>query len=147
MGVATMQYKRPESVLVIVYTRALDCLLLERVKPAGFWQSVTGTLHWGESPAAAARREVYEETGIDAGELTDGELARTFAILPAWRDRYAPDVHENLEHAWYLRLEEPPPVVLNPTEHRASVWLPLETAISTVASWTNREALDQLARR
>ncbi|HEY5567780.1 MAG TPA: NUDIX domain-containing protein, partial [Gammaproteobacteria bacterium] len=49
--------------LVVIYTRALDCLLLERVVPADFWQSVTGTLDWGETPAAAAAREVLEETG------------------------------------------------------------------------------------
>jgi dATP pyrophosphohydrolase len=38
-----MAFKLPESVLVVVYTAALDVLLLERAKNPGFWQSVTGS--------------------------------------------------------------------------------------------------------
>ena len=49
MGAA--DFRRPESVLVVIYTPALDCLLLERVSPPGYWQSVTGTLGWDETPA------------------------------------------------------------------------------------------------
>jgi len=57
----TVQLRRPESILVIVHTPAAECLLLERVNPVGFWQSVTGTLHWDETPAQTAVREVREE--------------------------------------------------------------------------------------
>ncbi|MGD8932832.1 MAG: NUDIX domain-containing protein, partial [Chromatiales bacterium] len=49
-------YKRPESVLVVVYTAGGEVLLLRRTRPRDFWQSVTGSLHWGESPRQAARR-------------------------------------------------------------------------------------------
>ena len=58
------RFRRPESVLVVIYTVRFECLLLERVSPRGFWQSVTGTLHWRETPADAAAREVREETGL-----------------------------------------------------------------------------------
>lgn len=134
-------FKRPESVLVVIHTRARDCLLLERVVPAGFWQSVTGTLDWGETPAECAAREVREETGLDPTGLRDARLSRTFPILPAWRKRYAPGVRENLEHLWYLELPAPAPVTLNTSEHSAYLWLPLEEAAAKVASWTNRDAL------
>ena len=43
------RFKRPESVLVVIYTRSRECLLLERTQPSGFWQSVTGSLRWGET--------------------------------------------------------------------------------------------------
>ncbi len=140
------RFRRPESVLVIIHTAELECLLLERVDPAGFWQSVTGTLHWEEAPADCAVREVHEETGIAATELVDGSVARRFPILPQWRSRYAPDVAENLEHLWYLELPERKPVVINPAEHRAFRWLPLDYAIEKATSWTNRLGLEQLGR-
>ncbi|MGW8310783.1 MAG: NUDIX domain-containing protein, partial [Thiogranum sp.] len=41
-------YKRPESVLVVIYTASGEVLMLERQQPAGYWQSVTGSLEWGE---------------------------------------------------------------------------------------------------
>jgi dATP pyrophosphohydrolase len=140
------RYRRPESVLVIIHTPKLECLLLERVEPAGFWQSVTGTLDWGETPAEAAAREVREETGLDPTGLRDAGITRRFPILPEWRSRYAPDVEENTEHLWYLELPERRPVTLDPKEHRAYRWLPFDFAIETATSWTNREGLERLGR-
>lgn len=131
---------------MVVHTQAFECLLLERVKPAGFWQSVTGTLHWDETPAQTAAREVQEETGIVAEGLIDAEYRQRFPILPEWRDRYGDDVTENLEHLWYLPLAQTCDIALNAAEHTAYQWLPLEEAISTVTSWTNREALERLRR-
>ena len=40
--------KRPESVLVVVYTAASEILLLNRVG-VSFWQSVTGSMEWHET--------------------------------------------------------------------------------------------------
>jgi dihydroneopterin triphosphate diphosphatase len=138
------EYRRPESILVVIHTPALECLLLERIEPPGFWQSVTGSLDWGESPADAAAREVREETQLDPAGLRDAAVTHTFPILPAWRSRYAPGVDENLEHLWYLELPGPAKVTLNPAEHRTCVWLPVDQAIRTATSWTNREGLERL---
>jgi dihydroneopterin triphosphate diphosphatase len=143
-GSSATGYRRPESVLVVVHTRALECLLLRRCAPPDFWQSVTGTLRWGETPAQAAAREVREETGLDPAALTDSGRRQTFRILPAWRPRYAPDVEENLEHLWYLVVPDSGPIVLQPSEHCEYRWVPLEQAIARVASWTNRDALRAL---
>jgi dATP pyrophosphohydrolase len=139
-------FRRPESVLVIVHTTARECLLLERIEPAGFWQSVTGALHQGESPAEAAARELREETGLDPAALRDSGITRRFPILPAWRARYAPGTEHNTEHLWYLELPERQRVTLNPAEHRAFRWLPLDLAIEAASSWTNREGLERLVR-
>ena len=57
-------YKRPESVLVVVLTWPGEFLLLRRSEPAGFWQSVTGSLEAGEGARLAAVRELREETGL-----------------------------------------------------------------------------------
>jgi dATP pyrophosphohydrolase len=114
--------------------------MLQRVEPADFWQSVTGSLRWGEASAAAARRELREETGIDA-EPFDCGLSNRFPILPAWRRRYAPDVATNLEHVFRVECPVRPAVTLNPQEHSAFRWLPREEAAGLASSWTNRDAL------
>lgn len=61
-----MAYKRPESILVVIYARQGGrVLMLQRRDDPDFWQSVTGSLESGESPSQAAQREVKEEVGID----------------------------------------------------------------------------------
>lgn len=142
----TQRLRRPESVLVVVYTPALEILLLERVSPAGFWQSITGSLQWGESVAAAAAREVREETALPTANLRDAQRSQHFEILPEWRAKFPPDTTSNLEHVWYLELPAPMAVTLNPEEHSRCEWLPIEAALERVSSWTNRDAIAALKR-
>lgn len=138
-------FKRPESVLVVVYTADLDVLLISRRKPEGFWQSVTGSLESGETPAQAAARELAEETGIVAS-VNDHAISRSFPIAAAWRRRYAPGVTENLEHEFSVQLPERCEVVLDPTEHVEYCWLPIVEAMAKVSSRTNRAALQAILK-
>ncbi len=138
--------KRPESVLVVIYTAADEVLVLRRRQPADFWQSVTGSLHWEETdPLAAARRELREETGLgDNVEVVACGTINRFPILPPWRHRYAPDAVENVEHVFRVRLSERPPITLNPAEHSEYRWLVRAVAATQVTSYTNREAILRL---
>ena len=144
MGVeSSLRSKRPESVLVVVYTAADEVLVLLRRHPPNFWQSVTGSLRWDETdPLAAAQRELREETGLsDAAEIVACGVINRFPILPAWRHRYAPNVAENVEHVFRVLLPERQPILLNPAEHGEYQWLPRAAAAAKVASWTNRDAI------
>jgi dATP pyrophosphohydrolase len=134
-------YKRPESVLVVVHTRAGEVLLLERARPRGFWQSVTGSLEWGEGAAAAAGREVREETGLPACGLRPLGRTAQFRIVPPWRARYAPEARFNTEHWFRLELPGRRLIRLKPGEHRQHRWLPAAVAARRATSWTNRAAI------
>ena len=140
----TERYKRPESVLVVVHTTALEVLLLERADHPGYWQSVTGSLEAGERTVDAARRELHEETGLEAGRLLDWEMESEYVIYPEWRHRYAPGVTRNLEHVFGFRLDGPSSVTLSPREHLRYVWLPYQDAASKVFSSSNASAIMKL---
>ncbi len=137
--------RRPESVLVVVYATDGQVLVLRRIQPFDFWQSVTGSLNPGETHAEAAARELEEETGFTtAGQLRFSGTTRTFTIDPRWRDRYAPGITENLEYEWHYVLDRPLPVRLADDEHSEYQWLPRADALATVWSWTNKDAIEAL---
>ena len=144
----SISHKRPESVLVVIYTVGGHTLLLKRIRPV-FWQSVTGSLEWpAEKPADAARREDYEETGIEATDgWLDWNISRFFPILREHRDCFAPDMYFNHEHMFSLELIEVCPVTLASSEHDDSEWCSFHGAKKRIWSWTNRIALNQVSRR
>jgi dATP pyrophosphohydrolase len=114
--------------------------MLQRRQPAGYWQSVTGSLEWGEAPEAAAVRELFEETGLQL-PVTDCRQTNRFPIHPAWRARYAADVTANVEHVFRVECSEQPVVILNEDEHTAYRWLGRDAAARLAGSRTNREAI------
>lgn len=139
-----MADKLPFSVLVVVHTRNLDVLLLERADHPGYWQSVTGSLEEGESHAHAAMRELEEETGLRAGLLSDWKMETEYEIYPEWRHRYAPGVTKNIEHVFGFRLEKAVPVRLSEREHLDFIWLPFDEAAKMVFSSSNAAAILKL---
>jgi dATP pyrophosphohydrolase len=147
-------FKIPLSVLVVIFTPALDVLLIKRADATEFWQSVTGskdTLH--ESYVQTAVREVLEETGIDcragtplAGALLDWQLENVYEIYPRWQHRYAAGVRHNTEHLFGLRVPAGTPVRLSPREHTDYQWLPHRAAAEACFSPSNAEACLLLPR-
>ena len=148
-----MAYKIPESVLVVVHTRALEVLLLQRADGGsrgswGAWQSVTGSREPDDADLlATARRELLEETGLSVGTLSDWGIVNRYEIWPQWRARYAPDVTHNTEHVFGFLVDSPTVATIDPAEHVAQLWLPWQEARERVFSPTNREAIAQLPRR
>jgi dATP pyrophosphohydrolase len=142
-------YKIPVSVLVVIHTAELEVLLLERADRPGFWQSVTGSQEPGESLVQTAQREVFEETGLDAGAfaLADWEKQNQYEIYQRWRARYAPGVVHNTEHVFSLQVPGKLPVALAAGEHLQHLWLPWRDAADKVFSWSNADAIRELPRR
>ncbi len=141
MTAAERACKRPESVLVVVYSMDSRVLMLRRHQPPTFWQSVTGSLEWGEQPEQAARRELVEETGLDATTLEDCHDSHLFEIYEIWRHRYAEGVTENREHVFRLAVPEVCPVALDDLEHSEYEWVPRVEAAQRASSYTNRQAI------
>ena len=142
--------KIPISTLVLVYTRDLLVLLLERADYPGHWQSVTGSQEAGETLLQTAVRELAEETGIDAkahGGLDAWDVSNVYAIFPRWRYRYPPGVTHNTEHVFALELPSAVPVTLAPDEHLRFAWLPWQEAAARCFSWSNRDAILMLPER
>lgn len=144
-----MGYKQPISALIVIHSPALDVLLLELAKHPGYWQSVTGSAELGESISETARREVLEETGIDARryQLQDWQRSSVWEIFPEWRSRYAPGVTHNTEHVFSLCVPRDTPVTISPSEHLAYTWLPWREAAARCFSWTNRDTILELPQR
>lgn len=141
-----MSYKRPESVLVVIYDDDHQVLMLQRLDDPHFWQSVTGSLEAQESPWQTALREVKEELGIDIQALgytlVDCRQVSQYAIREDWRYRYGPDVTVNTEYLFALKVKKGQPVQL--CEHSQFRWLPPQEAAVLAWSPTNRDAILRL---
>lgn len=151
-------YKIPQSVLVVIYTSALEVLLLERADRPGFWQSVTGSRDSKQERLdQTAVREVREETGIvierrsppepdlpaavPLSHLVDWRREIEYEIYPQWRHRYAPGVTHNIEHWFGVCVPRDIPIVLAPREHLRYRWVDWEEAAQSCFSPSNREAI------
>ncbi len=128
----------------MIYTQGGEFLMMERRRPPGFWQSVTGSLEWGETADACARRELIEETGITQGRLVNLQWTQVYDILPSFGKKYAPGITRNLEHAFALKLAERAPVTLSESEHVQFRWTTAAQATALASSSTNRAVIQKL---
>ena len=149
-------YKIAQSVLVVIYTPALDVLMIRRADTPDtvFWQSVTGSKDaLTHTFADTAIREVQEETGIDCGAasplhagLQDWHLENVYNIYERWLHRYAPGTLYNTERVFGLQVPAGTPVTLSPREHTHYQWLPYVDAAELCFSPSNAEAILMLPR-
>ena len=141
-----MNYKNPNSVLVVIYAESTNrVLMLQRKDDSEFWQSVTGTLDDGETPQQAAVREVKEETGIDIIterlNLIDCNESVVFEIFPHFRYKYAPNVTHCREHWFLLAVKQEFEPILS--EHFAYRWLEAKQAAELTKSPNNAKAIEK----
>jgi lipoyl(octanoyl) transferase len=105
-------------------------LLLLRRTPerGGFWQQVTGRIEPGEDAAAAARRELREETGADAPVRPLGYV-HGFALSPLQGVRVGPGLRTGQETAFAAALPQGFEPVLS-EEHCEWGWFSPEEAMA-----------------
>lgn len=138
-----MAYKRPESVLVVLYNEHNQVLIMQRNDDPQFWQSVTGTIEEGELPLETAYREVAEETGVELNPalraIIDCQQINQYEIRPQWRYRYPPDEFVNTEYVFAAQICSQASILL--TEHSAYEWVEKSVAAERVWSPSNQAAI------
>jgi dihydropteroate synthase len=147
--------KIPRSVQVVLYRdtpsrREYLALLRRHAGSDDFWQPVSGSLEAGETPFEAARREVWEETGLShVDDLREIGLVDRFEIAPAWLPKYDAGVTHNLQYAFAARVAEDAAfeIRLDPREHVASEWAPYDEVRALYRYAENRRALEIVERR
>lgn len=141
----TPALKRPESVLVILHDAQGSVLLLQRADDPAFWQSVTGTIEWGEHPLMTAYREVEEETGIRLEQrqhqIIDCRTLNQYQIRKEWWYRYGTTEVVNDEYVFIAQI--PRDSVIQLTEHTDHQWLAKAQAVAKVWSPSNQRAIEQ----
>ena len=139
-----IDFKRPESVLIIICTVDQKVLLMERLHPAEFWQSVTGSLEKDETAQQTAERELFEETGLKAVQVQNAGIQNIYPIHPAWRHRYDEKIQYNKENVFIVRLKSTCDIQFSPDEHCEYRWLNKQQALELCSSVTNTRAIEIL---
>ena len=134
-------FKRPESVLIIICTTDQQVLLMKRLHPEKFWQSVTGSLEDGEVAQQTAERELFEETGLQGVIVQNAGVQNIYPIHPAWRHRYHEKNQYNKENVFIVRLKSVCDIQFNENEHCEYRWLNKSQALEQCSSVTNTRAI------
>ena len=146
------RYRRPEKVLVYLYRRIprqeIEYLLLQRrhSQAGHIWQTVVGTARWGEELVEAARREVFEETGLTRlrGITAIGyAFSFVFCLPPEEKSSYAPGVTTIRNVVFAAEAMGSQSISLS-EEHSTFGWFPYAEAVSKIHWSEDREALIRL---
>jgi 8-oxo-dGTP pyrophosphatase MutT (NUDIX family) len=127
--------RKTREVAIFIY-RGSEFLLAHRV-PQGVWNVIAGQVEDDESYAAAAARELEEETGLVATPV-DLDLTQRYTIEPEYRALYAPDDTTVEIRSFAVAA----PASWEPTlnhEHDIYRWCSLDEAIA-LAHWPEMKA-------
>ena len=124
----------PRPGVYAILARGSDILLTHQMDPQPEFQLPGGGVDPGEHPLRALHREVFEETGWHMGAARRFDAHRRFTFMPEY-DLWA-------EKICTIFLARPSRRVGPPPEPgHSAVWMPLDTAVTLVASPGDRAAL------
>ncbi len=133
-----LEHKRIAQVNVVCFEKdsmgEVRILILKRIqKRGGFWQTITGGIHPGESLMEAAQREVYEEVGL-FGDDIEIFMTETKYFFKG-DDGYILD-----EYVFACKIKNISKVHIS-EEHEKFEWLPVEGARDKIKYDNNKMAI------
>jgi len=134
---------RTDREVAVFVRRDATFLVLHRAVDL-YWHVVAGVVEPGEDFAAAAKRELLEETGLDA-EVADLAMPQTYAVPADWRAEYPAGLEEVAVQNFGVVVPPDWEPVLN-EEHDDYRWLGLADAIALVRWPETMEIIATLAR-
>ena len=132
--------RAPFQVLVVPYRQRqalLELLVLQR-GDTGQWQWVAGGGEAGETPAAAARRELHEELGVSGPVFALQSRATVPAVSVVGDLRWGEDHLVVTEYAFCVDVADEEPVLSG--EHAEMRWVTPDVADGLLAWDSNRTA-------
>jgi len=111
-------HRKIQVIIIQIETNPSEVLLLKtNQKRQGFWQNVTGSVEEGETYVDAAKRELFEETGLITSQLLP--LATTIAFI----DRQGCEVEEKCFLALF---DKKPSNIQISHEHEKFLWVKID---------------------
>lgn len=109
------------------------------------WQGVAGGAEIGEPPLAAAKRELWEETGLDAARHWIALDAHSCVPARVFRDwaQWGQEIYVVREICFGAEVASGESILLS-SEHAAHDWLDYEAAHALLTFDSNRTALWEL---
>lgn len=140
---AVLAHNRVAQVNIVCYWKeatTTKILVLKRnQRKGGFWQTITGGVHVGESIFEAARREIFEEIGLESESSSLFATKARYSFMG--NDGYILD-----EYVFASRVDDRDLVRIS-EEHTTFEWLDVEEAKKRVAYENNRIAIDSLSNK
>jgi 8-oxo-dGTP pyrophosphatase MutT (NUDIX family) len=145
-----MRYRRDVSAGIIVFHRSPDgcrfLLLLSRLTKRPLWEFPKGGVDEGETVMEAALRELHEETGLAAGDVS---MCEGFQHKEDYRFTSGKGEERILIRkavTYFLAEANRTEVTLSAHEASDYVWLPLPEALTKVRYAARRRMLEAAAR-
>lgn len=121
-------------------------MMLRRPDQGLWWSSVTGMLEPGETPEAAAHRELMEETGL-AGQLQPLDFSHAFWVDPRLIGLPDGEPRFNLETCFHVEVPANTEARLAPEEHTECRWCSLSEAKKLMRWEGSKVALKLLVKQ
>ena len=134
--------RQPREAAVLI--RRGDRYLVLHRTPDAYWHVVAGIVEPGETFAEAARRELREETALDA-DLADLAAPQAYIVPADMAHLYAPGVGSVAVETFWVDVADGWEPVLN-EEHDEYRWSTLDEALALLHWPEAREVLRALGR-